>query len=222
MRIVKKYANRKLYDTVDKMYVTMDVLSELIKSGEEIQVIDNRTGDDITASVVSQLLAREKGAGGSEEASGVLVQLLRKSGLTVRDYAKRYAALWQGTVHMAEDEIDKIVDHLVKDREISRSEGEKLKEEMVGHSESMKEWIGRNVDRRLGEVLAKMNLATRGQVRRLTESIEELAKKVDRLEHFQKGDSSGKQAPPAEAAEPDLSEGPEAGIKNENTEEGRR
>ena len=147
---------------------------------------------------------------------------MRKGGLTVRDYAKKYAALWQGTVHMAEDEIDKIVDHLVKDREISKAEGEKLKEEIVGHSESMKKWIGRNVDRRLGEVLAKMNLATRGQVRRLTESIEELAKKVERLEHLQKGASSGEQEDSAEAAEPDFSEGSKPGIGNNNTEEGRQ
>ena len=59
-RKIKKYANRKLYDTTDKKYVSLDRLSELIKAGEEVTIEDNETGEDITAGVVSQLLAREK------------------------------------------------------------------------------------------------------------------------------------------------------------------
>ena len=59
MHLIKKYANRKLYDTTDKRYLTMDRLAELIKSGEEVSIVDNETGDDLTSSIVSQLLARE-------------------------------------------------------------------------------------------------------------------------------------------------------------------
>ncbi len=184
MRIVKKYANRKLYDTVDKRYVVMDTLADLIKSGEEVSVIDNQTGEDITAAVVSQLLAREKRENGADEASGVLIQLLRKGGGTLKGYAKKYAALWQGTLHMAEDEIDKIVNRLVKEKEISESEGRKLKDEIVGYSENMRKWIGRNIDKRIGEVLEKTNLATRSQVRRLADIVEELTRKVERLERM--------------------------------------
>jgi polyhydroxyalkanoate synthesis repressor PhaR len=88
MRIIKKYANRKLYDTLDKKYVTMDNLAKLIKCGEEITVIDNRNGRDITSVVVSQLLAREKRENDLDDFPGVLIQLLRKGGGTIRDYAK--------------------------------------------------------------------------------------------------------------------------------------
>jgi polyhydroxyalkanoate synthesis repressor PhaR len=88
MRIVKKYANRKLYDTSDKKYVTMDTLAKLIKGGEEVTVIDNRNGRDITSVVVSQLLAREKREDDLDDFPGVLIQLLRKGEGTIRDYAK--------------------------------------------------------------------------------------------------------------------------------------
>ena len=40
MHLIKKYANRKLYDTTDKCYLTMDRLAELIKSGEEVSIVD--------------------------------------------------------------------------------------------------------------------------------------------------------------------------------------
>jgi polyhydroxyalkanoate synthesis repressor PhaR len=88
MRIIKKYANRKLYDTSDKKYVAMDNLAKLIKCGEEITVIDNRNGRDITSVVVSQLLAREKREDALDDFPGVLIQLLRKGSGTIRDYAK--------------------------------------------------------------------------------------------------------------------------------------
>ena len=48
MHFVKKYANRKLYDTTDKRYLTMEKLGELIKAGEEVKIIDNETGDEFS------------------------------------------------------------------------------------------------------------------------------------------------------------------------------
>ena len=128
MRTVKKYANRKLYDTVDKHYLSLDRIAELIRDGEEIEVIDNQTGEDITASILSQILSREK----KEKAvpPRLLTQLLRKGSGTLADYARKYAALWQNAVTMAEDEIDRLVAHMVSDREISSSEGSRLKREV--------------------------------------------------------------------------------------------
>ncbi len=206
MRIVKKYANRKLYDTVDKKYVAMDLLADLIKSGEEVAVIDNQTGEDITAAVVSQLLAREKRESGPDEASTLLIQILRKGGGAIRGYAKKYAALWQMTLHMAEDEIDKIVNPLVKDKEISESEGRKLKDEIVGYSENMKKWIGRNIDKRIGEVLVKTNLATRSQVGKLADAVEEMLRKVERLERMQSKTKHEAEAGPKVEPKPERTE----------------
>jgi polyhydroxyalkanoate synthesis repressor PhaR len=184
MRVVKKYANRKLYDTVDKKYVTMDALAELIKNGEEITVIDNKSGKDITTSVISQLLAREKKEGGKDYASGLLTDLLRKGGGTIKDYARKYSALWHGAINMAEEEIDKIVDYLVKGKEITEAEGDKLKEEIINRSEILNSWVRQNIDKKIDEALKKMNLTTREQVKRLSRSIDELSEKVKRLEQL--------------------------------------
>lgn len=184
-RKIKKYANRKLYDTTDKKYVSLDRLSELIKAGEEVTIEDNETGEDITAAVVSQLLAREKKDGETDLPVGMLMQLLRKGRGTVAGYAKKYAGLWQGAVTMAEDEIDKLVSILVKDKEISESEGFRLKREMMAYADGFKKWVGDKVDQRVNEVMGVMNLATKDQVVRLTEQIEALTETVERLEAMQ-------------------------------------
>ena len=132
MHLIKKYANRKLYDTKDKRYLTMDRLAELIKSGAEVSIVDKETGDDLTSSIVSQLLAREDADNDRAVPSSVLMQLLRKGRGTLFGYGKKYVSLWQSALTMSKDEIEKLVNSLVKDKEISESEGKNLKKEIMG------------------------------------------------------------------------------------------
>jgi polyhydroxyalkanoate synthesis repressor PhaR len=54
--VVKKYSNRKLYDTYTRRYVTLDVIADLLREGHEVQVVDRSTGADITAVTLSQIL----------------------------------------------------------------------------------------------------------------------------------------------------------------------
>ena len=185
MHRIKKYANRKMYDTTDKKYISMVQLSELIKSGEEVSITDNITGEDLTSSVVSQLIARDKKNKDKVVSSRILMDLLRRGGDTITDYAKKYASLWQGALTMAEDEVDRLVNLLVKDKEISKSEGSRLKREIVGYTDSLKSWIRENIDRQINEVLGVMNLATKDQIADLAEKIEHLSRKVEKIEKNQ-------------------------------------
>lgn len=182
MHRVKKYANRKMYDTTDKQYVSMTQLAALIKSGEEITVIDNRTGDDITSLIVSQLIAREKKDDPQGVSSKVLVQLLRKGSDTLTDYARKYVSVWQNAFTMAEDELDKFVNLLIKNKELSRSEGRRLKNEITNYTDSVKGWVADNVDKRINEALGMMNLATRDEVAALSKKIDVLSRQIDKLE----------------------------------------
>ncbi|MBW2220274.1 MAG: hypothetical protein JRF40_12415 [Deltaproteobacteria bacterium] len=186
MHRIKKYANRKLYDTTDKKYVSMDSLSKLIKSGKEISVTDNETGEDLTASVVSGLIARNKGEDKKAVSSGLLIQLFRKGGGALTDYAKKYMSIWQSAFTMAEDEVDRFVNMLVKNKEISKSEGSRLKNEITGYTDSVKRWIADNVDRRINEVLDVMNLPTKDQVFALTKRIDRLEKKLKQYEKLER------------------------------------
>ncbi|MEN8244053.1 MAG: polyhydroxyalkanoate synthesis regulator DNA-binding domain-containing protein [Thermodesulfobacteriota bacterium] len=182
MHEIKKYANRKMYDRTDKRYITMDQLSKLIKSGEEVTIVDNSTGDDLTSSVISQLIGREKKNKDKGVSPRVLMQLLRKGGGTLSDYAKKYTSLWQNAFTMAEDEVDKLVNKLVKDKELSRSEGSKLKKEIVGYRDSLKSWISDSIDKRISEVLDVMNLPSKDRINNLVARVDALAEKIEELE----------------------------------------
>jgi polyhydroxyalkanoate synthesis repressor PhaR len=55
-KIVKRYANRKLYDTEHSCYVTLEDISAMIKSGDEVQVVDNKSGEDLTSVTLAQII----------------------------------------------------------------------------------------------------------------------------------------------------------------------
>ncbi len=182
MHLIKKYANRKLYDTTDKRYLTMDRLAELIKAGKEVKIIDNETGDDLTSAIVSQLLAREETDTDKAVPSRVLIQMLRKGRGTLFGYGKKYVSLWQSALTMSKDEIEKLVNSLITDHEISESEGNNLKNEITGFANHLKSWISDNIDQRVTEALEMMNLSTRDQVNELSKRVETLTKMVKKME----------------------------------------
>lgn len=62
-RLIKRYANRKLYDTASSRYVTLDEIAEMIKLGDDIQIIDNKTKADLTAVTMAQILVEEEKQG---------------------------------------------------------------------------------------------------------------------------------------------------------------
>jgi polyhydroxyalkanoate synthesis repressor PhaR len=60
IRVIKRYANRKLYDTLESRYVTLEQISEMIRRGEEVKVIDNNSKEDLTSVTLAQIIFEEE------------------------------------------------------------------------------------------------------------------------------------------------------------------
>lgn len=61
--IVKKYANRRLYNTETSTYITLNDLAEIIRGGRNVEVVDAKTGDDLTRATLAQIILDEEGKG---------------------------------------------------------------------------------------------------------------------------------------------------------------
>ena len=59
-RIIKRYANRKLYDTEHSRYVTLDQISEMIRNGDDVKIVDNKTKEDLTSVTLAQIIFEEE------------------------------------------------------------------------------------------------------------------------------------------------------------------
>jgi len=97
VRIIKRYQNRKLYDTHQSCYVTLEEISQIIREGHEIQVIDNKTKNDITYMTQIQLLfdqERKSTKGGDVE---LLKRVIRAEEGTFTGYIRGIEAELNGT-----------------------------------------------------------------------------------------------------------------------------
>src|SRR6202163_3838265 len=78
--VVKKYANRRLYNTESSSYITLDNLADMIRAGRDFVVYDAKTGEDITRSVLTQIIVEEESKGRALLPTGFLRQLIGFSG----------------------------------------------------------------------------------------------------------------------------------------------
>ena len=88
--VIKKYANRRLYNTQTSSYVTLDHLCEMVKEGIEFEVRDARTGDDITRSVLTQIIFEEEAKGQNLLPIRFLRQLIRMYGDSLQAFVPGY------------------------------------------------------------------------------------------------------------------------------------
>ena len=59
-RVIKRYANRKLYDTEHSRYVTLEQISEMIRNGDDVKIVDNKTKEDLTTVTLAQIIFEEE------------------------------------------------------------------------------------------------------------------------------------------------------------------
>ncbi|MGB0498215.1 MAG: polyhydroxyalkanoate synthesis repressor PhaR [Rubricella sp.] len=88
--IIKKYANRRLYNTDKSTYVTLENLAEMVREGVDFVVTDAKTGEDITRSVLTQIIFEEEAKGSSMLPTNFLRQLIRLYGDTLQGFVPGY------------------------------------------------------------------------------------------------------------------------------------
>jgi polyhydroxyalkanoate synthesis repressor PhaR len=89
-RTIKKYANRRLYDTHASKHVTLDGIRQLVVDGEDIVVVDDTTGQDITRSILLQVIAEQEQGGRPILSAGMLRHIIRFYGNPMQEFMAQY------------------------------------------------------------------------------------------------------------------------------------
>jgi polyhydroxyalkanoate synthesis repressor PhaR len=89
--VIKKYANRRLYDTESSTYITLDRLAHMVREGREFEVVDAKTGEDITRQVLTQIIVDEEARGGETMLPiNFLKQLIGLYGNSMQNFVPQY------------------------------------------------------------------------------------------------------------------------------------
>ncbi len=89
VRLVKRYGSRKLYDTEESRYVSLDEIAAFIRRGQEVRVVDNATAEDVTGPTLSQVILEETRRGASAVTADLLHELIRMGGEAVSSGVER-------------------------------------------------------------------------------------------------------------------------------------
>jgi polyhydroxyalkanoate synthesis repressor PhaR len=88
--VIKKYANRRLYDTESSAYITLERLAEMVRQKRDFQVVDAKTGEDITHNVLTQIIMDEEARGTNMLPVNFLRQLISLYGDSVQSFVPQY------------------------------------------------------------------------------------------------------------------------------------
>lgn len=179
MVVIKRYPNRKLYDSEAKKYITLDGIAELIRDGKEVQIMDHTTGEDLTAVTLTQIIfEREKKQGGFLPRS-VLTGLVQAGGDTLGTLRKTLASPLEMLRHV-DEEIEKRVYGLVRRGEIEEDEGATLLQKLLGRATNRDQ--PPYTESEIKYALEKHNVPTQDDLNALSKKIDALASALEEIE----------------------------------------
>ncbi len=194
MRVIKRYKNRRLYDTHSSRTITQFDLARLVEEGEEVQVIDSATGEDITIAVLARVLGERSTAWGSvADAKTVLRSIIYLGGNKSMSVLKNTVLASIGFFQVTKAKAEQIIDDLIKKGDLDKSERKAAIMELLEKAEkstaSFRKKVLNEADKagQSAKKLAKdLAWAKQADMKKLNDKVNRLARRVKKLEDAQK------------------------------------
>lgn len=164
-RIIKKYSNRKLYDTEASKMITISELANYVKEGIDFQVIDNETGDDITDLTLVQILMDiVKDRKEFSSAPYILREIIKSGKSTVIEFIKNSLLASINAISLTEQKAKEIVRNLIDKKKISEKEGEELKNLLIESAREREKILEEKIKMILDDALKKIGITSKKEL----------------------------------------------------------
>ena len=183
-RIIKRYKNRRLYDTFEKRTIKLKDVALLVKKDVSFKVIDNKTGRNVTISILSRVFSDtlSEDRKNLKQTTKLIRLLISKGGGRTMDFFKKSVLFGLGLFDLTKEKAERLVDEMIKRGEMSQSDKAKaVKELLKGHEERMKK-LKTKIDESVEKVTAKVKGKEKEQLAKLHKKMDELTKMVEKLE----------------------------------------
>lgn len=183
-RIIKRYRNRRLYDTQEKKIVKLEDLAELVKKNVDFKIVESRTEKDVTLSVLTKVLSESitEDKNNLKQTSKLIRLLIARGGEITMDFFKKSVLFGLGILDLTQEKAEKLVDEMIKRGEMSQSDRAKaVKELLKGHDERMQK-LNAKIDETVEKVTAKVRGKEKEDLAKLHRKLDDLTKIVEKLE----------------------------------------
>lgn len=179
MPIIKRYPNRKLYDTEAKQYITLEGIALLIRQGHEIQVVDHATGEDLTAVTLTQIIFEQEKKRSGFLPQDVLTGLIQAGGERLSTLRHALASPLE-IARQVDEEIERRVHALINRGELAVEEGISLRDKLLSHRIRLSEALLPS-EQDLKQVLDKHGVPTHDDLQQILEQLDMLSTKLDEI-----------------------------------------
>ncbi len=180
MIIIKRYPNRKLYNTSAKKYVTLEGIAQLILEGEEIQILDHSSGEDITAVTLTQIIFEQEKKESGFVPRSVLTGLIQSGGQTLGSLRRTLASPLNLRLHV-DMEIERRIKSLTSSGEFTEEESQELRQKLVTTNPQEHE-TAVPTEEELELLLTNRGIPTGDDIQELNERLDELVTKLDEID----------------------------------------
>jgi len=186
-RIIKRYANRKLYDTEHSRYVTLDQISEMIRQGDDVKIVDNKTKEDLTTVTLAQIIFEEEKKQRSFLPLGAMRNIIQSGGEWFAEAQRRVQSILPGKRKdgdPAGDDDAAPAEDAGNDEAMVKKRSLASLREWVDHSKQRLEEWQKQVDTRIRETIEGISPfhSVNKDVRALADRIAELETKLMALQ----------------------------------------
>lgn len=192
-RIIKRYANRKLYDTEHSRYVTLDQISEMIRNGDDVKIVDNKTKEDLTTVTLAQIIFEEEKKQRSFLPLGAMRNIIQSGGQWFAEAQRRVQSILPGK-REGDDTApanDEVATPGPSDEAADKKRSLAVLREWVDQSKHRLEEWQKEVDGKIRGAIEGIQhsinpwAGVQKDVHSLTERIAELETKLSELEHHE-------------------------------------
>jgi polyhydroxyalkanoate synthesis repressor PhaR len=173
MLSIKRYPNRKLYNTEAKRYITLEEIATLIRQGQQVQVLDHATGEDLTALTLTQIIFEQEKKQHGFVPQAVLTALV-KAGDDTLDVLQQAVLSSLDFVRSVDGEIERRVQTMISQGELAEAEGRRLIERLLASGRQWY-WVRPPAERDLEGALARRGLPTHQDLQALSDQLDALA-----------------------------------------------
>ncbi|RMF16501.1 MAG: hypothetical protein D6761_06180 [Candidatus Dadabacteria bacterium] len=176
-KVIKRYPNRKLYDTSESRYVNLDELAQMIREGYDVKVVDHKTGEDMTGMVLAQIIYEEEKKRQRTMPAEVMKRIIQFGEQSVGQWFGRILAGNEHPMQTIRQDVEAQVRGLVERGQLTREEANRfLKEWVDDTTHSLEEWQ-QKVDQRVVEIFDRVT-----GIPTLRDHLEELLDRIDLME----------------------------------------
>lgn len=177
MPVIKRYPNRKLYDTEAKQYITLEGIADLIRQGKEISVVDHANGEDLTAVTLTQIIFEQEKKRRGFLPQAVLTGLIQAGGDTMSTLRRTLASSLD-LAHQIDEEIEQRIQALVERGELAAEEGLRLRDKLLTHA-LLPSQAPQLSEQDLERALSRRGVPTRDDLKQLFDQLDQLATELD-------------------------------------------